>query len=147
MCCCLFLIFLIVIYSWERETSASGGWGAGRERGRHRIWNRLQALSYQHRAWRGTRTHQPWDHDLSWCWELNRPSHPGAPLRFLLHLPEANLPKESKVENKFSEFLHVQQISGLSFHISVIVGTSIIFRQKIISPHNFKGLSPLPFGI
>ena len=56
--------------------------GTGRERGRHRIWSRLQALSCQHRAWCGARTHKPWDHDLSRSWTLNQLSHPGAP-----HLP------------------------------------------------------------
>uniref|UniRef100_A0ABI7ZXC6 Prefoldin subunit 1 n=1 Tax=Felis catus TaxID=9685 RepID=A0ABI7ZXC6_FELCA len=33
--------------------------GRSRERGRHRIQNRLQALSCQHRARRGARTHRP----------------------------------------------------------------------------------------
>ena len=52
--------------------------GGGSERGRHRIWNRLQALSCQHRAWCGARTHGPRDHDLSWSRMLNWLSHPGA---------------------------------------------------------------------
>ena len=41
--------------------------------------NRLQALSCQHRARRGARTHELWDHDLSLSRTLNRLSHPGAP--------------------------------------------------------------------
>ena len=41
------------------------------ERGRHRIWNRLQALSCQHRARRGAQTHGPRDHDLSRSRPLN----------------------------------------------------------------------------
>ena len=56
--------------------------GGGSERGRHRIWNRLQALSCQHRARRGSRTHGPPDHDLSRSRLLNWLSHPGAPGMF-----------------------------------------------------------------
>ena len=36
-----------------------------RERDTHRIWSRLQALSYQHRAWCGARTHKQWDQTWS----------------------------------------------------------------------------------
>ena len=65
----MFIHFLI---ETDRE------WGRGRERGRHRIWSRLQALNWQHRARRGARTHELWDHDLSWSRTLNWLSHPGA---------------------------------------------------------------------
>ena len=65
------------IYFWERERS--------REKGRHRIRSRLQAPSYQHRARRGARTHEPRDHDLSWSRTPNRLSHPGTPIRLILH--------------------------------------------------------------
>ena len=51
----------------------------GKERGRHRIWSMLQALSCQHRAWWGAQTHKPWDHDLSWSHTLKWLSHTGAP--------------------------------------------------------------------
>ena len=54
--------------------------GKGRERGRHRIRSRLQALSCQHRARCGAQTHGPRDHDLSRSWTLNWLSHPGAPV-------------------------------------------------------------------
>ena len=54
--------------------------GGGSERGRHRIWNRLQALSCQHRDRRRAQTHGRRDHDLSRSRLLNRLSHPGAPL-------------------------------------------------------------------
>ena len=40
--------FLTFIYFWDRETEHEQG--RVRERGRHRIWNGLQALSCQHRA-------------------------------------------------------------------------------------------------
>ena len=70
------------IYFWEREReSVSGG---EVERGRHRIWCRLQALSCQHIAWCGTRTHRPPDHDLSRSQMLNWLSHPGTPEHTLL---------------------------------------------------------------
>ena len=41
-------IFLTFIYFWDRERQSMNEGGS--ERGRHRIWNRLQALSCQHRA-------------------------------------------------------------------------------------------------
>ena len=55
------------IYFWERQSKQ----GRGRERGRHRIQSRLQALSCQHRAWWGARTRQLRAHDLSQSWMLN----------------------------------------------------------------------------
>ena len=59
-CCCLF----IFAREWDKAWA-----GEGRERERQTqnpgsvFW--FQALSCQHRAWRGTRTHGPWDHDLN----------------------------------------------------------------------------------
>ena len=50
-----------------------------RERGRHRIWSRLQALSCQHRAVHGVQTHELLGHDLSWSQTVHRLSHPSAP--------------------------------------------------------------------
>ena len=78
-----FLIFLMFIYFWEiRETERE--WGRARERGRRRIQSRFQALSCQHRAWRGLELtnremvpNHAWDHELSLSWMLNRLSHPG----------------------------------------------------------------------
>ena len=52
------------VYLFLRETECK--WGrAERERGRQRIWSRLQAQSCQYRARFGAWTHQLWDHDLS----------------------------------------------------------------------------------
>ena len=51
------------LFICERETECE--WGRSRERGRHRIQSRLEALSCQHRAWRRTHTHELWDRDLS----------------------------------------------------------------------------------
>ena len=60
-----FLIFLFNVYLFlgQRETERERG--RGRERGRHRIGNRLQALSHQPRARRGARTPGPRDRDLA----------------------------------------------------------------------------------
>ena len=74
------LLFFLMLFIFETERNRAWmGWG--RERGRHRIGSRLQALSHQPRAWRGARTHELWDRGLSWCRTLNRLSHPGAPER------------------------------------------------------------------
>ena len=73
-----FLIFFNV-YLFLRQRETEHEWGRVTERGRHRIWNRLQALSCRHRARRGAWTHGPWDHDLSRSRTVNQPSHPGAP--------------------------------------------------------------------
>ena len=78
----IFLIFLMFIFETESKRVREG-----RERGRHRIQSRLQALNRQHRARRGARTHELRDHDLSRSWTLNQLSHPGAPF-FLLFLKE-----------------------------------------------------------
>lgn len=60
----------------ERERQSMSWGGAEKEQ---RIWSRLQALSCQHRARCGARTHEPQYHDLSWSLTLYRQSHPGAP--------------------------------------------------------------------
>ena len=71
------IFFNIYLFLRQRETEHE--WGRVRERGRHRIGNRLQALSCQHRAQRGAPTHEPGDRDLSQSRTLNRLSHPGIP--------------------------------------------------------------------
>ena len=63
--------FLTFIYFWETERQSVRGGGAERERGRHRIWSRLQALSCQQRAQCRARTHRPRDHHLSQSRTLN----------------------------------------------------------------------------
>ena len=70
----------VYLFLRERERQRASKGGAQRERGRHRIWNRLQALRCQRRAWCGARTHEPRDHDLSQSWTFNQLSHSGAPL-------------------------------------------------------------------
>ena len=69
------------MFIFERERAQ----GKGRERGRHRIQSRLQALSCQHRAQCRAQTHELKDHDRSPSQMLNWMSHPGArKVRFLL---------------------------------------------------------------
>ena len=59
-----FLIFFnVYLFLGQRETEHERG--RGRERRRHRIGNRLQALSHQPRARRGARTHGPRNRDLA----------------------------------------------------------------------------------
>ena len=55
--------FNVYLFLAQRETEHKRG--RGRERGRHRIGNRLQAPSHQHRARHGARTHGPRDCDLA----------------------------------------------------------------------------------
>ena len=66
--------FNVCLFLRERQSTSRGG----AERGRHRIWSKLQALSCQHRAQRWAWTHEPWDHDLNWSrcltnWATQRP--------------------------------------------------------------------------
>ena len=83
----VFLSFFKKFYSlFIFETETEHQWGRGRERRRHRIPSRLQALSCQHRARCGTRTHKLWDRDLTWSRMLNRLSHPGAPVSLFFNV-------------------------------------------------------------
>ena len=75
VCIYFFNFFNVHLFLRKRERECKQG--RGREKGRHRIWNRLQALSCQHRARWGARTHEPWDRDLNWHRTLNGLSHPG----------------------------------------------------------------------
>ena len=75
----VFIYVLILIErERQRERDNAGERGAERE-GSHRIRSRLQALRCRDRARHGARTHEPWDHDLSWSQMVNWLSHPGAP--------------------------------------------------------------------
>ena len=70
-----FYLFFYCLFLRERERERQQG--RGRERGRHRLWNRLQAPSCQHRAQCGAQTHELWNHDLSQSQALDQLSHPG----------------------------------------------------------------------
>ena len=71
------LCYFFNVYLFLRQRETEHEWGRSRERGRHRIGSRLQALSHQPRAWRRARTHEPWDRDLSWIQTPDQLSHPG----------------------------------------------------------------------
>ena len=58
-----FLIFNVDLFLRERDRARVRE--EQRERGRHSIRSRLQALSCQHRAWCWAQTHELWDRDLS----------------------------------------------------------------------------------
>ena len=77
-----------------------------RQRGRHRIQKRLQALSHQHRALCGAETHELWDHDLSRSQPLNWLSHPGA-LRLRANLIQFNISYESNLAFVLTDFFLV----------------------------------------
>ena len=66
-----FLIFLMFISEGERESERKREEGAEEEG--DRIQSRFHTLSCRYRAWRETRTHEPWDHDLN-----RSPNHPAA---------------------------------------------------------------------
>ena len=76
--------FLNVYFIFEKETKCE--WGKDRERRRDRIRSRFLAPRCHHRAWRGARTHEPGDRDLSSSRTLNWLSHPGALGNLLLIL-------------------------------------------------------------
>ena len=71
------------VYFWDREKDRV--WVGEGQRGRHKIRNRLQALSHQHSALCGAWTHKWQDHDLSWSRMLNWLSHAGAPEFLIFH--------------------------------------------------------------
>ena len=79
---CWLFHFFFLMFIFERQRERECKRGRGRQRGRPRIWSRLQAPSCHRRAWRRTRTHKLWDHDLSWSQTLNQLSHPGASWSF-----------------------------------------------------------------
>ena len=57
--------FFMFLFLGEREGETEHEQGGGRERGRHRVSSRLQALSCRHRDWRGAPTLGWWNHGLS----------------------------------------------------------------------------------
>ena len=77
-----FVFLFLMFFIFERERVSGGGSKRERET-QNPKW--LQALSHRHRAWRGARTWDTRDHDLSQSSMFNRLSRPGAPdFMFLL---------------------------------------------------------------
>ena len=85
-CFCFVYLFFERERKRKRKSMLVSKLGRGRERGRHRILNRLQALSCQHKAQCGAQTHESWGHNLSRNQKLNLLSHLGAPNMVFLWL-------------------------------------------------------------
>ena len=90
--------FLTFIHFWELERERQIMRERGRETGRHRIPSRLQALSHQHSARHGARTHGLQNHDRSWSRTLNRLRHPGAPCLFIFETERRERERERESE-------------------------------------------------
>ena len=90
-----------------------------RERGRHRIGNRLQALSCQHRAGCRARPHEPQDLDLSRSRTLHRLSHPRASQPFPFKSIEGGL---SSSNTRW--FLIIGQVQW-----QLYLGSSVVCRK------------------
>ena len=117
-----FLICLMFVYFWERETDKVWAGEDQRERERDRIQSRLQVPSYEHRAGCGAQTHEPWDHDLSQSWTCNQLSHPGAPWAHLF-----NITFWIRIFN----ICVLQHNIGFSFLLSVSICKFWWWQQKI----------------
>ena len=52
-------------FIFESEGERHRVWAGEEQRDGDRIQSRFQAPRFQHRAWRGARSHEQWDHDLS----------------------------------------------------------------------------------
>ena len=74
--------FFLMFYLFLKKRETEHERGKSRERARHKIQRRLQALSCQHRAQHGAWTHKLWD--LSQSQTLNWLSHPSAPQTYRL---------------------------------------------------------------
>ena len=68
-----FFFYLMFIYLFLRDREKEREKETERDRKRHRERDRQReaenpklAPHHQRRAWHGARTHEPWDHDLSW---------------------------------------------------------------------------------
>ena len=88
-----FNIFLMFIYFWDREKQSMNGGGS--ERGTHRIWNRLQALSCQQSRTRGSNswTARSWPEPKSAAQPTESPRRP---CRYSLNDPHT-LSRSSKL--------------------------------------------------
>ena len=116
------------MYLFLRERACE--WGRGRERGRRRIQSRLQALSCQHRARHGARTHNLRDHDLSQGRMLNLLSHPGAPKVETLNAPFLTL---RSLKDKFLLFVNVNRSHKPSWTYTIPFGFPASEQQVLYS--------------
>ena len=116
----------IFIFERERERQGMSERGSERKRKTQNL-KRLQALSCQHQAQRGARTHMLWDHDLSRSWLLSWLSHPGAPVQGTL------ITVYTGASGKFIIFLVFRKNIMENFAVCVCVRKieSIIFASSI----------------
>ena len=125
----------------QRETEHEQG--RGRERGRHRIWNGLRALSCQHRAQRGAQTHGPWDHDLSGSRPLNRLKHPGTPV--ISNLNIKNNLKLREVRKLAQSHIASKLQSG--FHLVSLVPEPMMQPRSYVSLLNISPIYKEPYTV
>ena len=146
----LFFNFFLTLFIFETERYRA--WtGRSRERGRHRIWSRLQALSCQHRAWCGAWTQELRDHDLSWSQTLNWLSHPGALLsllsQFLWYLycvlltaqVDSNSCQWAEVGNHLLSLYYDWKTTWWSQQFSIILGRALIIGLSRFAPLTLSG--------
>ena len=112
--------FFFNVYLRESNRETEREWRRGTERGRHRIWSRLQALSYQHRGWCRSQIHRLQDHDLSWSqcstdW-ATQASQELLILNFLLIRFSVYIPLWIKI-HKLISFISGRALSTLSKNI------------------------------
>ena len=89
---------LKMFYLFLREKDRARAGEGQREREKHRIWSRFQALNYQHRAQCRAWTHKLRGHDLSQSQMLNRLSH--------LRAPSPAFLKQKTIVLKFKQVLN-----------------------------------------
>ena len=95
------------MFIFERERETEREQGRSRERGRHRIRSSLQALSCQHRAWRGVRS---WPELKLDAQPTEPPRHPT--ITVLLYQTQDIYPKESSWLN--SNFNKISRVISLT---------------------------------
>ena len=115
-------VFNVYLFLRQRERDREWTGEGPRERGRHRIWNRFQALSCQHRTWCRAWTHELWDHDLSQRQTLIRLRHRGDPMFSFLMAME----KVSKQVTCVTE-TDVYNSADLSLWTSGLISVPILF--------------------
>ena len=139
-----FFFNVYLFFGTERDRAWTGE--GQRERGRHRIGNRLQALNHQPRARRGARTHRPRDRDLA---EVGRSTDCAtqAPPKYSFkqseeaHVRFLNPPKWFEFKFGHPSFNPSEQLIPLGFQIIEV----LLHRLKITEWRASKSGWRLPF--
>ena len=92
-----FFSFFLNVYLFLRDRETEREQGRNSETGRHRIQSRLQALSCQHRARPGARTHGPRGHDLSRSPTPTEPPRRPLPGQLLIQTAAQALPTQDRL--------------------------------------------------